>query len=307
MSQSRNLIGQEFGLLKVEERTNQRENRYIVWRCTCKCGGEALVNTKRLLRGTITDCGCVKKTSAKRGTIAEDLTGRQFGEWEVLYRSKNKGGKVMWVCRCSCGSIQTIAAHALKNGRTRSCRNTVHANLFWRRDLTGQTIGSLKVLHPQEQRDYKGSVMWHCQCMSCGREKDISEDALVHGGYKSCGCKQYAHSKELAKRLHYYKGTTLEALRLDGTPRPDNQLGVAGVSKTKRGMYRTSIGFQRKRYNLGTYRTIEEAKRAYESAKQDLHGRFVKAYRTWMESNQEQELFFDVTFEKGEFQIYSNY
>ena len=50
----RELKGMRFGLLKAVERTDRHEDGYFVWRCECECGGEAFVNTKRLLRGTVT-------------------------------------------------------------------------------------------------------------------------------------------------------------------------------------------------------------------------------------------------------------
>lgn len=72
MPVQRDLTGQRFGKLTVLERTNEKQDRYYLWRCRCDCGGEILVNTKRLRRGTVTNCGCVPKTTARRGMIAED-------------------------------------------------------------------------------------------------------------------------------------------------------------------------------------------------------------------------------------------
>lgn len=36
------------------------------------------------------------------GTRAQDLTGKIFNNWKVLYRTKNIGEKVAWVCECQC-------------------------------------------------------------------------------------------------------------------------------------------------------------------------------------------------------------
>ena len=34
---------------------------------------------------------------------AENLSNQQFGNWTVLYRTKNSNtNKVRWVCKCSC-------------------------------------------------------------------------------------------------------------------------------------------------------------------------------------------------------------
>lgn len=259
------------------------------------------------LPGIEMDCGCVSEITPKREKALEDLTGRHFGEWEVLKRAKSKKGRTMWECRCSCGTERTISTHDLKAGKTHSCRNTVHINLYRRRELSGKQFGSLKVLKATNQRDYKGSIIWHCLCEKCGKEKDISEDALVHGGYKSCGCEQHVFGKELSKQRHFYNGTCLEALSLERKARSDNQSGMLGVNIGKNGLYKAAIGFQGKRYYLGTYKTMEEAGIAYQTAKQKLHGGFIKAYTAWNESGKAEELIFNVTYVNGEFLIQSNF
>lgn len=60
------LIGRSFGKLTVVSQAPQLEDRYYTWNCWCDCGGEIVVNTKRLTRGTITDCGCVPKAKRQR-------------------------------------------------------------------------------------------------------------------------------------------------------------------------------------------------------------------------------------------------
>ena len=78
MPRRKELTGQRFGKLTVTERTDRTKGRYVVWRCQCDCGGEILANTRELSRGTVKDCGCVKQETARRGSIAEDLTGKSF-------------------------------------------------------------------------------------------------------------------------------------------------------------------------------------------------------------------------------------
>ena len=57
MAKGKDLTGQRFGKLTVVEQTDQRQDRYVLWRCRCDCGGEVLASTKRLMRGTVKDCG----------------------------------------------------------------------------------------------------------------------------------------------------------------------------------------------------------------------------------------------------------
>ena len=74
-------IGVYVGRLTVIEATPQRKSGYTVWRCRCDCGGEILLDTRTLQRGTITDCGC--KTKLKPGQ--RDITGQRFGRLTAQY------------------------------------------------------------------------------------------------------------------------------------------------------------------------------------------------------------------------------
>ena len=52
-------------------------------------------------------------------------------------------------------------------------------------DLAGQKFGRLAVLYATSKRERKG--FWHCQC-DCGNEINVTQDNLVYGNYRSCGC-----------------------------------------------------------------------------------------------------------------------
>src|SRR5262245_2209567 len=61
------------------------------------------------------------------GTIAEDLTGRRYGRWLVLYRSdrrtKNHKQQPYWWCECQCPdkTLREVFAPDLKRGGSLSC------------------------------------------------------------------------------------------------------------------------------------------------------------------------------------------
>lgn len=67
------LSGRRFGQLTVTSRNPQLEDRYYTWNCQCDCGDKIVANTKRLTRGTITDCGCQGKNRNRRGSIMETV------------------------------------------------------------------------------------------------------------------------------------------------------------------------------------------------------------------------------------------
>lgn len=311
IKESKDLTGQRFGKLTVLEKTTERQDRYRLWRCRCDCGGEILVNTKRLRRGTVTSCGCVPKTTARCGSVAEDLTGRQFGNLTVLSRTENRNGRPAWLCRCACGQLHTATARDLKSGHVGSCGCRQHRSEEGMVDLTGQKFGRLTVLYPTNMRDRKGSVVWHCRC-DCGNEIKATQDNLVYGNYRSCGCLREEIRKNIPNQLHMVDGTCVEWLERR-KHRSDNTSGFRGVSLNKNGTYRVTIGFKKERFYIGTYRTFEQAVGHRLEAEELIHDGFVRAYHTWKDRAEadpkwaaENPLVFEVKKQNGSFLIHTN-
>ena len=114
-------------------------------------------------------------------------------------------------------------------------------------------------------------VIWHCQCQ-CGRELDVSYNALVHGMIVSCGCRKEAFSHQLPEMLTHVANTSVELLR-SKKMRKDNTTGVTGVYLVQ-GYYRAEIGFQGKHYLLGSYKKLETAAAVRKVAEKVLHEQF---------------------------------
>lgn len=102
------LTGQRFGKLLVIGREGATPSGYALWRCRCACGREIVVESRRLRRGSIKDCGCGNKCQMRR-----DLT-------VVAFEGK-KDHRNMWRCRCDCGNEVVVREICLKNGHTTSC------------------------------------------------------------------------------------------------------------------------------------------------------------------------------------------
>ena len=94
-------MGYRVGKLTVAASTDQRKNGYTIWRCQCDCGGEILLDTRCLQRGTIRDCGC--ETVVRPGQ--RDITGQRFGKLTALWPTgmRGRGGSLIWHCKCDCG------------------------------------------------------------------------------------------------------------------------------------------------------------------------------------------------------------
>lgn len=283
MGRVADLKGQIFGFLRVEEKMSYREDRYFVWRCHClNCGGETFVNTKRLQRGTITNCGCISKMTAQNGSKAEDLTGQIFGDLRVLYRAENhRNGRTQWMCECICKNQVSVTAHELKSGHTKSCGCYQKNNPSYTLDLQNRQFGRLTALYSTKKRDKKGSVMWHCRCR-CGNELGISADALVHGNYRSCGCLKREIEQKIGSTLHRVDDTCVEWLE-KRKHRSDNTSGFRGVYKLANGRFRVVIGLKKQRFHIGTFNTFEEAVQARLEVESILHDGFVETYYLWEE------------------------
>lgn len=275
------LTGKRFGKLVVIKKLEERENNYCVWLCRCDCGNTVKVNTRHLKYGTVTNCGCIQKKTARRGTKAEDLTGQVFGKLHVLDRADNHCGRPAWLCQCECGSRKIVTAHDLKAGKVKSCGSRSCRGRKELKNLTGMKFGRLTALYPTERRDRKGSVYWHCLC-DCGNTIEVSVDNLMWGNYQSCGCLKYENYEKISQRLHHVDGTCVEFLE-KRRHRKDNSSGFCGVFHTKNNKYRAYIGFQGKRYTLGTYDSFDKAVEVRIRAEKQIYGAFLDSYYEWKE------------------------
>lgn len=52
-----------------------------------------------------------------------DETGNVYGRLTVLGTkgTMTKGGRLMWVCKCSCGAEKEVEGRAMRRGRVKSC------------------------------------------------------------------------------------------------------------------------------------------------------------------------------------------
>ena len=255
-------------------------------------------------RGTMTSCGCVPKSGARRGAKPEDLTGRQFGKLTALERVENYRGRTAWRCQCECGRQKIVTAHDLKGGRVKSCGVGVCRGRSDKKDLAGQRFGRLTAEYPTDRRNKKGSVYWHCRC-DCGNTVEVTADNLLWGDYRSCGCLREEYRKNINKQLHLIDGTCIEWLE-KRKYRSDNTSGFRGVYPLKNGKFRVSIGFKRQRFHIGIFSSFQEAVQARLDAEKVIHEGCVDAYRRWKEQGEETPFVFEVIKTENGFQVYSN-
>ena len=146
------------------------------------------------------------------------------------------------------------------------------------RNLEGETFGRLTAIEPTKRRDCKGSVYWKCKC-ACGGEAEVTEDCLINGSTISCGCRKREIRENIHQTLTFVDGTCIDYLR-SRKSRSDNKSGFRGVFRIGN-RYRVNIGFQNKRYYLGTYRDYHEAVHVRLAAEKEIHEKYVALYEWW--------------------------
>lgn len=275
LSRTVDLSGKRFGKLTALENTGQRDAHYWVWRCRCDCGRELEVSSKRLNRGTVTHCGCGQQTKAALGPVPEDLTGKRYGKLTVLRLDKHRpSGRSSWLCQCDCGNQCVVTADSLHFNKRKSCgclhRSGEPGEI---EDLTGQVFGRLTALTPL------GNGSWKCRC-ECGTEINVSQDSLLHGYFRSCGCVRQERQENLLETLTFVEHTCLEVLERRKS-RSDNTSGFRGVSRGPDNKWLVTIGMQGKRYYVGLFLNFEDAVKARLRAEEVLHDHFVEAYQIW--------------------------
>lgn len=260
--------GYRAGQLTVEEATAVRRCGYVVWRCRCDCGGERLLDTRCLQRGSVTDCGCRTKVAPGQ----KDLTGQRFGKLVCLEPTDGRGenGALIWRCRCDCGNLCEAQSTQLQRGYRKSCGCLGHPPL---KDYVGRRFGKLTVTGYAGKQN--GMHRWACRC-DCGRETTVGQTLLQSGKTKSCGCIQ---TGSIVKNLKLYDGTSVTKLESSRKKRiASNTSGYTGVYRhQKSGKWMAQITFKGKTYYLGSYDRLEDAVQARRKG-EEMHGTFLQWY-----------------------------
>lgn len=118
-----------------------------------------------------------------------NIIGKQFGEWTVLYPIRNEKGKLLYHCKCSCGTERNILRSTLNSGKTKSCgcQKGKKISQLKMKDISNQRFGRLVALDIAYRKPPK--TYWNCIC-DCGNYIVVEINSLTMGNTKSCGCLQ---------------------------------------------------------------------------------------------------------------------
>ncbi len=272
------LSGRTIGrwLVTNEYQLNDRGERK--WLCKCQCGTEKYVLERTLKAGKSQSCGCLRREKVK-SSLSHKLDGKIFGDLTVLGlgEANDKRTGTIWRCRCTCGKEVAVLATLLVNGKKTHCGcNTIKKQPI--ADIRDEKFGRLTAIFPTQKRDSKGYVIWHCKC-DCGKELDVSYNALLYSKMRSCGCQKKEHDQAMPSLLNHIDGTSLDMLKSKKVP-VNNTTGHRGVYFIK-GKYVAKIVFQKRAFYLGSYENIEDAIEARKEAEEAIFTCAVPFYEAW--------------------------
>jgi hypothetical protein len=123
--------------------------------------------------------------------LKHSLTGFKINNLHVIGPTYNEKRRLMWLCKCDCGTFTLASTHDLMYGHKKSCGCLKHKSNA--EDLKGQRFGYLTVkkrVGTSEDR----KALWRCKC-DCGKFTTVRSVDLKSGNTKSCGCLGSAYAK----------------------------------------------------------------------------------------------------------------
>ena len=262
-------IGDRFGKLEVLASAGVcGHTKLTLYKCKCDCGTLKDIIGVYLGR-KVNDCGCVP------GKHRKINIGDRFGKLEVLelIGARTYGSKDlrMYKCKCDCGTLKDIPGVYL--GKVVSdCGCLRRTNE--KKIALGTVFGRLEVMNKIEEK-IGGEYYYLCMC-NCGESKKIRGSDLRKGRVKSCGCMSKERLNSYRKEVFVER--TLLTLIASKKANKNSQTGVRGVYLTQSGKYEAKLEFQRKRYHLGTFETLEEAAAARKEGEEKYYKPILEKY-----------------------------
>lgn len=137
-----------------------------------------------------------------------DLTGQKFNRLTVVSRAESNGKKVLWNCKCDCGSEAIVISGHLKNGNTKSCGC-----------LNIDKIKERLTTHGMKwSPEYKS---WEAMMQRCNNEKRKDSKDYLGRGISVCD-EWRSFEKFYADMGHRPEGTSLDRIDNDGNYEPGN-------------------------------------------------------------------------------------
>ena len=205
----------------------------------------------------------------------KDITNLRSGKLVAVeifeYGGPNK--ETLWKCICECGNEILVATNTLKNFEKKSCGCKTKAQVGGTHGMYGTpTHTSWRTMRERCLKDYHKNYESY-------KDKEICQEWVdsFESFFNDMGERPEGHTLDrIDNNLGYNKENCRWA---DVTLQNTNKLptyknkhnGMAGVTETKYG-FTAKLFYKTKRYYLGTFKTAEEANKAYNAKGKELAG-----------------------------------
>lgn len=219
-----------------------------------------------------------------------DLTNQKFGRLTALYTVPNNTHRTRWHCVCDCGNTKDVLQQNLLNGHVKSCGCFLSERNGERITEYNRTIG--REMHGETKtRLYRIWISIKTRCFY-----ENSDSYKNYGGRGITICQEWVESFESfrswAMSNGYSDKLTIDRIDVDGDYCPDNcrwvsmsvqefnkrtlqrntsgRTGVSFNKKDKRWV--AYISFDKQFHFLGSFKCVEDAIKARESAEIKFYG-----------------------------------
>ena len=152
-------------------------------------------------------------------------------------------------------------------------------NRYEKEKMVGRRFGRVKVRCLSDRRAPRGKrtvPLWECIC-DCGATTYKSTDTLTNRSISMCsGCAQKYAAQRMREKIGLIDGTEISRIKSDKLI-STNTSGARGVyynSKSKK--WRARLRFKGKTYNLGSYKSFDDAVKARKNGEEKIYGEFLE-------------------------------
>lgn len=222
----------------------------------------------------------------------KDLVGEKFGAWTVLSFCEHSKGTTVWLCRCKCGKVQRVKSNNLHSGVSTSC-GCLKTRKGWIEEGIGYiplTQGKVAMVSPHRVEELQkwnwyflrkksGSYVYRSALL--GEETGHVHMARQILGMKHSDKREVDHKNRnpLDNQDCNLRPANHRQSQENKNVRRDSYTGVKGIRRCRVkgafvGRFQARLVHMGVEIYLGTYDTLEEAKKARDEVALKLHGEF---------------------------------